>query len=191
MTPAALVGTSTVTGRSGCPRLAASTASPSAACAVPAVTGVTTRPTWPTVVEGCGGRCRTTTRLAARRRSIVGLRRCPVEASRIERGLVRISTLTRSEVGYAARTAADHRMLLAEPPLSSMPVEHLTPRIEDRAVEVQSTLAERGRHRAPSIPDLLIAATAELADLTVVHLDKDHELVAALAGQHVERLEHS
>ena len=87
-------------------------------------------------------------------------------ASRIERGLVRISTVTRLEVGYSARTAADHRTLLTEPPVSSMPVEYLTPRIEDRALEVQSTLAERGQHRAPSIPDLLIAATAELADLS-------------------------
>lgn len=109
-------------------------------------------------------------------------------ASRIERGLVRISTVTRLEVGYSARTAADHRTLLTEPPISSMPVEHLTPRIEDRALEVQSALAERGQHRAPSIPDLLIAATAELADLTVLHLDKDFELIAEHTGQPLERL---
>ncbi len=56
------------------------------------------------------------------------------------------------------------------PPTASMPVEYLTPLIEARAVAVQSTLAERGQHRAPSIPDLLIAATAELAELTEAHL---------------------
>ena len=110
-------------------------------------------------------------------------------ASRIDRGLVRISTVTRLEVGYSARTAADHRVLLTEPPISSMPVEYLTPRIEDRALELQFALAERGQHRAPSIPDLLIAATAELADLTVLHLDKDFELIVELTGQPVERLE--
>jgi predicted nucleic acid-binding protein len=70
-----------------------------------------------------------------------------------------------------------------------MPVEYLTPTIEDRAVELQLVLAERGLHRAPSIPDLLIAATAELADLTVLHLDKDFELIAELTGQPTERLE--
>lgn len=70
-----------------------------------------------------------------------------------------------------------------------MPVEYLTPRIEDRAVEIQSILAARGQHRAPSIPDLLIAATAELADLTVLHLDNDFELIAELTGQPVDRLE--
>ena len=110
-------------------------------------------------------------------------------ASRIDRGLVRISTVTRLEVGYSARTASDHRTLLTEPPMSSMPVEHLTPKIEGRAVELQLALADRGLHRAPSIPDLLIAATAELADLTVLHLDKDFELIAELTGQPVERLE--
>lgn len=110
-------------------------------------------------------------------------------ASRIDRGLVRISTVTRLEVGYSARTAPDHRVLLTEPPISSMPVEYVTPRIEDRSLELQSMLAERGQHRAPSIPDLLIAAIGELADLTVLHLDKDFELIAELTGQQVERLE--
>lgn len=109
-------------------------------------------------------------------------------AERIERGLVRITTVTRLEIGYAARNENDHRAGLHEPPVSAMPVEHLTPRTEDRAVEVQAALAARGQHRAPSIPDLLIAATAEQAGLTVLHLDKDFELIAEITGQPVERL---
>ena len=67
-------------------------------------------------------------------------------ADRIQRGLVRISTVTRLEVGYSARTADDLRRALAVPPLSSMPVEYLTPAIEDRAVEIQAALADRGQH---------------------------------------------
>jgi predicted nucleic acid-binding protein len=109
-------------------------------------------------------------------------------ADRIQRGLVRISTVTRLEVGYSARTADDLRRARAVPPLSSMPVEYLTPAIEDRAVEVQAALADRGQHRAPSIPDLLIAAAAELAQLTVLHIDKDYDLIAGITGQPVERL---
>jgi hypothetical protein len=69
-----------------------------------------------------------------------------------------------------------------------MPVEYLTPAIEDRAVEVLTLLADRGHHRAPSLPDLIIAATAELAGLTVLHLDKDFEVIAEVTGQPVERL---
>ena len=49
-------------------------------------------------------------------------------------------------------------------------------------------LAGKGQHRAPSIPELLIAATAELAGLTVLHLDKDFDLIAKLTGQASERL---
>ena len=70
-----------------------------------------------------------------------------------------------------------------------MPVEYLTPAMEDRALQVQRLLAQRGRHRAPSIPDLLIAATAELSGRTVLHLDKDFDLIAELTQQPTERLD--
>ncbi|HKN39488.1 MAG TPA: PIN domain nuclease [Actinomycetota bacterium] len=109
-------------------------------------------------------------------------------ADRIDRGLVRIGTVTRLELGYSARTAQDLRSEVEGLPLAAMPVEYLTPAIEDRAVEVQRLLAERGQHRAPSIPDLLVAATAELAGLTVLHVDKDIELIATITGQPTERL---
>ncbi|HUZ56033.1 MAG TPA: PIN domain nuclease [Streptosporangiaceae bacterium] len=112
-------------------------------------------------------------------------------AGRMERGLVRITIVTRLEVGYSARTAADLRAGLRQPPLSAMPVEYLTPAIEDRAVEVLTLLADRGQHRAPSIPDLIIAATAELAGLTVLHQDKDFEVIADITRQPVERLRFS
>lgn len=109
-------------------------------------------------------------------------------ATRIEHGLVRISTVTRLEVGYSARSGPDLRAGFTRPPLSSMPVEHLTPAIEDRAVEVQTLLADRGQHRSPSVPDLIIAATAELAGLTVLHVDKDFDVIADVTGQPTERL---
>ncbi len=49
-------------------------------------------------------------------------------------------------------------------------------------------LADGGQHWAPSIPDLIIAATAELAGLTVLHLDKDFEIIASITGQPLEHL---
>lgn len=39
-------------------------------------------------------------------------------ASRVERGLIRICTVTLLEVGYSARSAKDHRLLLGEPPIA-------------------------------------------------------------------------
>jgi len=109
-------------------------------------------------------------------------------ARRIQRGMVRITTVTRLEAGYSARSGPELRAGFREPPLASMPVEYLTPAIEDRAVEILALLADRGQHRAPSVPDLIIAATAELAGLTVLHLDKDFEVIAEISGQPIERL---
>lgn len=107
---------------------------------------------------------------------------------RIERGLVRIATVTLLEVGYSARSEVDHHAAVAEPPVALMPVEYVTPAAEDRAVEVQRLLAGRGQHRAPSVPDLIIAAVAEQARCTILHLDKDFELIAEVTGQAVQRL---
>ena len=109
-------------------------------------------------------------------------------AERIQRGLVRIATVTRLEAGYSARSGPEFRAGMRQPPMSSMPVEYQTPAIEDRAVEILALLADRGQHRAPSIPDLIIAATAELAGLTVLHVDKDFDIIAEVTGQPVERL---
>jgi predicted nucleic acid-binding protein len=112
-------------------------------------------------------------------------------AERIERGLVRIATVTRLEVGYSAKSGPDLRRGVREPPLGAMPVEYQTPATEDRALEVQMLLADQGHQRAPSVPDLIVAATAELAGLTVLHVDKDFELIAQVTGQPVQRLESS
>jgi predicted nucleic acid-binding protein len=111
-----------------------------------------------------------------------------VWAERIEQGLVRIATVTRLEVGYSARSGPDLRAAVRRAPLAAMPLEYQTPAVEDRALEVQMRLAGRGHHRAPSVPDLIVAATAELAGLTVLHVDKDFELIAGVTGQNLERL---
>lgn len=124
--------------------------------------------------------------------ALVRLGKCRERAAweqRIERGLVHVTTITLLEAGYSARSAADMDELLDLPPLSLMPVEYLTPAAEKRAVEVLRNLAGRGQHRAPSIPDLLVAAAAERGRLTVLHLDKDFELIAGITGQEMQRLE--
>jgi len=55
-------------------------------------------------------------------------------------------------------------------------------------MEVQQLLADNGLHRGPSIPDLLVAAVAEIAGLTVLHVDADFETIADLTGQPLHRL---
>lgn len=109
-------------------------------------------------------------------------------SARIERGLVRISTVTLLEAGYSARSPDDLQVLLHRPPIDAMPVEYLTPAAERRAVGMLELLASRGQYRAPSIPDLLIAAIAEMAGLVVLHVDKDFELIGEVSEQPLERL---
>ncbi|HVS28651.1 MAG TPA: PIN domain nuclease [Solirubrobacteraceae bacterium] len=60
----------------------------------------------------------------------------------------------------------------------------------ERALEVYEQLAHQGglHHRAVKHPDLLIAAAAEAADLTVLHYDEDYERIAAITGQEVRWL---
>ncbi|MBV9026109.1 MAG: PIN domain-containing protein, partial [Streptomycetaceae bacterium] len=42
---------------------------------------------------------------------------------------------------------------------------------------------ERGFHRALSMADLLIAATAERHQATVLHYDGDFDMIASITGQ--------
>ena len=109
--------------------------------------------------------------------------------SRIQRGLVHISTVTRLEVAFTARNGSDLRRLLTTSPMSALITESVTPIIEDRALEVMGLLADRGQHRAASIPDLLVAATAESENLIVLHRDKDFELIAEITGQPLDRID--
>ena len=76
----------------------------------------------------------------------------PEWVARVERGLVRITTVTCLEVGYSARTGSDLRTSARRSPMSWMPIEYQTPAIEDRAIEVQMLLGARGStERRPSL----------------------------------------
>lgn len=107
---------------------------------------------------------------------------------RASRGLVHVAAVTVLEVGFSVRSAAEHAQLTSRPPLSTLPLENSSSAIEQRALTVQGLLAQRGQHRAPSVADLIIAATAELHGLTVLHRDKDFELIAEVTGQLQTRL---
>ena len=52
-----------------------------------------------------------------------------------------------------------------------------------RALEIQALLAERSQHRGVSLPDLLVAACAERADLILLHYDSDFDRIAEFTGQ--------
>jgi predicted nucleic acid-binding protein len=56
----------------------------------------------------------------------------------------------------------------------------------DRALEVHRQLAATSQHRNFRLPDLIIAATAQLHGATVLHYDADYDRIAALTGQSTE-----
>jgi predicted nucleic acid-binding protein len=56
----------------------------------------------------------------------------------------------------------------------------------DRALAVHGMLAAASQHRNFALPDLIIAATAELQEATVLHYDADYDRIATVTGQPTE-----
>lgn len=101
---------------------------------------------------------------------------------RAERGLIGISIATELEIGFSALSAEGYRTMRQRLIDQLIPVA-LPLRTEDRARDVQAQLVGRGQHRSAGVADLLIAATAEMEGLTVLHYDADFDLIAEITGQ--------
>ncbi len=102
----------------------------------------------------------------------------------VDRGLVGTCSIIDLEILYSARTGTEHEHFRLQ--RSAFEYFPMTDEITRRAVDVQGLLAQRAQHRSVSIPDLLIAATAERYALTVLHYDGDYERISELTGQPTE-----
>lgn len=100
----------------------------------------------------------------------------------ITQGLVAVCVVTELELLVSARNLADYERIRDTllPAFTWIP---LGDRVWQRALEVQHALAGKGQHRGPGIPDLLIAAAAESTGLTLLHYDRDFDIIAAVTGQ--------
>lgn len=103
---------------------------------------------------------------------------------RVAAGLVGTCPVIDLEILYSARNAAEHDHFRRQ--RGAFEYFPLTDEIARRAIDVQGLLATRAQHRSASIPDLLIAATAEHYSLTVLHYDADYDRIAEFTGQPVE-----
>jgi predicted nucleic acid-binding protein len=56
----------------------------------------------------------------------------------------------------------------------------------DQALDVHRRLAAQSQHRHFRLPDLIIAAAAELGGATVLHYDDDYDRIAAVTGRPAE-----
>jgi predicted nucleic acid-binding protein len=80
--------------------------------------------------------------------------------------------ITRLEILYSARSAADYRQI--ESDLDSFHDLRIDTETVAIATSAQRELAQRGRHRIP-IPDLLIASCAQQHQAAVLHLDRHYD----------------
>lgn len=102
----------------------------------------------------------------------------------IESGEAATCAIIDLEVLYSTRNHGEHERTRARRELAYQRIV-LTDGIFRRAIAVQGMLAQRGRHRLP-IPDLIIAAAAESARMTVLHYDSDFDTIAAVTNQDME-----
>jgi len=98
----------------------------------------------------------------------------------VQAGRVGRAGITDLEVGSGARNAKEWDQDLAD--LAVFELVETTAGHVQRARQVQRLLASRSQ-RGCKIPDLLIAAAAEEAKLTVLHYDADFDLIAKVTGQ--------
>ncbi|SCL19225.1 PIN domain nuclease [Micromonospora inyonensis] len=105
----------------------------------------------------------------------------PVLDELSDQGLLAVCGAVEIEVIHSARTPSDAkraRWLLRGFDWLTMPDE-----VWDRAIDIQVQALRRGNHRALSLADLVIAATAERHGATVLHYDGDYDLIAAITSQ--------
>ena len=83
----------------------------------------------------------------------------------------------RLEICISVRSVAefDAEMLA----LAAMPLlDDTLPAVSVASQSLQRALVERGTHRGPKVVDLLIAATALVHDVEILHYDSDYDLLA-------------
>ena len=105
-------------------------------------------------------------------------------AQNVDRGLIGTCPIIDLEILYSARNGPEHEHFRAQ--REAFEYFPMTDEIARRAIDVQGLLAQRSQHRSVSIPDLIVAATAERYSLTVLHYDGDYDRVAAVTGQPTE-----
>jgi predicted nucleic acid-binding protein len=73
--------------------------------------------------------------------------------------------------------------------LAALPRAPIHDGVWRRATDVFERLAADGPyHRRIPVPDLLVAAAAEIAEMPVCHYDRDFELIASVTGQPVRAI---
>jgi predicted nucleic acid-binding protein len=98
------------------------------------------------------------------------------------RALVGICGVTQLEMLYSARNIQERARMKEQLEASLNRVD--TPEdIWEQAAEIQEALTEQAQHRSASIADLIVAATARVHGLEVLHYDRDFDTIARFTEQ--------
>jgi predicted nucleic acid-binding protein len=108
--------------------------------------------------------------------------------TRIERGLVHVASLTKLEIGFSVRSREHYDAVFEAAVMQNLIEVSLSDEAEKTALNVQKQLVAQGNHRGVSLPDLLVAVLGHSKGHTVLHHDKDFELIGSVTGQKTERL---
>jgi predicted nucleic acid-binding protein len=106
---------------------------------------------------------------------------------RMGAGLVALCDLTELEVLYSARSEKDREAIQGR--LNQFTWCPMPDGVYRRARVVQRELTAKGEHRSAGAVDLLVAAAAEEAGLTLLHYDRDFETIARTTGQPVRMID--
>lgn len=108
-----------------------------------------------------------------------------VLAPLIEAGLVATCPMIELGMLWSTRSAQEFAEVRADRGLGyeSLPIEDVDWR---RAIDVMAELWSSGRPRSVPLPDLLIAATAERHQVSVLHYDADFDVIASITAQPVD-----
>ncbi|MFI6247815.1 PIN domain-containing protein [Streptomyces sp. NPDC051016] len=105
---------------------------------------------------------------------------------RIAAGLVAICDLTELEVLHSVRSATDRTRIKAA---LDAHYAWCPDGVYRRSRIIQEQLTAKEEHRSAGPVDLLVAAAAEEAGLTLLHYDRDFETIARTTGQPVHMID--
>lgn len=104
----------------------------------------------------------------------------------LEAGLLATCAPLDLEAGFSATSPTDHHLIMAQRRELLIELPNI-PEVAARAREIQAALAATSQHRAAGSFDVLVAAFALTYQATVIHRDRDYEIIASVTNLVAER----
>jgi predicted nucleic acid-binding protein len=106
----------------------------------------------------------------------------------MEAGLLATCVVLDLEAGFSATSHTDHQLISNQRRELLIELPN-TPEVATRAREIQAALATASRHRGAGSFDILVAAFALTYNATVLHHDRDYDVIASVTGLAAQRVQ--